>query len=103
MQFDRRGGCLTDVGVFHESIEGGCASCSHRIDPNQFVTARLLVDTRRDAVVVPSAAVRRGPTSMFVCVVKVVDKEATAEFRVAHHESSKRNALPCRDWTCDMI
>ena len=49
--------------------------------PNQFVNARLLVDTRRDAVVVPSAAVQRGPASMFVYVVKVVDKEATVELR----------------------
>lgn len=49
--------------------------------PNQFVNARLLVDTRRDAIVVPSAAVQRGPASMFVYVVKVVDKEATVELR----------------------
>ena len=37
--------------------------------PNQFVNARLLVDTKRDAIVVPSAAVQRGPTSTFVYVV----------------------------------
>ncbi len=38
--------------------------------PNQFVNARLLVDTKRDAVVVPTAAVQRGPSSTFVYVVK---------------------------------
>ena len=38
--------------------------------PNQFVNARLLVDTRQHALVVPSAAVQRGPNSMFVYVVK---------------------------------
>lgn len=43
--------------------------------PNQFVNARLLVDTRRDAIVVPSAAVQRGPTSMYVYVVKAVENE----------------------------
>ena len=37
--------------------------------PNQFVNARLLVDTKRGAVVVPTAAVQRGPASMFVYVV----------------------------------
>ncbi len=38
--------------------------------PNQFVNARLHLDTKRDAIVVPSAAVQRGPTSMFVYVVQ---------------------------------
>lgn len=37
--------------------------------PNQFVNARLLVDTKRDAIVIPSAAVQRGPASTFVYVV----------------------------------
>lgn len=38
--------------------------------PNQFVNARLLVDTRKDAIVVPNAAVQRGPSSYFVYVVQ---------------------------------
>lgn len=38
--------------------------------PNQFVNARLLVDTKKDAIVVPNAAVQRGPTSTFVYVVQ---------------------------------
>jgi multidrug efflux system membrane fusion protein len=38
--------------------------------PNQFVNARLLVDTRRSAVLVPAAAVQRNAQSMFVYVVK---------------------------------
>ncbi len=38
--------------------------------PNQFVNTRLLVDTKQDAIVVPSAAVQRGPGSTFVYVVK---------------------------------
>ena len=38
--------------------------------PNQFVNARLLVETIRDAVVVPRAAVQRGPQSTFVYVVQ---------------------------------
>ncbi|MBS0204497.1 MAG: MdtA/MuxA family multidrug efflux RND transporter periplasmic adaptor subunit [Planctomycetes bacterium] len=38
--------------------------------PNQFVNARLLVDTRRNAIVVPSAAIQTGPNSMFVYVVQ---------------------------------
>jgi len=38
--------------------------------PNQFVNARLLVDTRRGVKVVPTAAIQRGPASMFVYVVR---------------------------------
>jgi len=38
--------------------------------PNQFVNARLLVDTRQNAVIVPAAAIQRGPQSTFVYVVR---------------------------------
>jgi len=38
--------------------------------PNQFVNARLLVETRRDSVVVPAAAIQRGSQGTFVYVVK---------------------------------
>ncbi len=46
--------------------------------PNQFVNARLLVETRPNAVVVPSAAVQRGPSSPFVYVVQA---DETVELR----------------------
>lgn len=46
--------------------------------PNQFVHARLLVDVNRDAIVVPAAAIQRGPSSTFVYVVK---PDETVEFR----------------------
>lgn len=37
--------------------------------PNQFVNARLLVDTVSDAVLVPAAAIQRSPQSAFVWLV----------------------------------
>jgi membrane fusion protein, multidrug efflux system len=37
--------------------------------PNQFVNARLLVNTIRQAIIVPSAAIQRGPQKTFVYVV----------------------------------
>jgi membrane fusion protein, multidrug efflux system len=37
--------------------------------PNQFVNARLLLDVKRGATLVPSAAVQRGPKGTFVYVV----------------------------------
>jgi multidrug efflux system membrane fusion protein len=38
--------------------------------PNQFVNARLLLDTRRGVTIIPSVAVQRGPQGTFVYVVK---------------------------------
>lgn len=38
--------------------------------PNQFVNARLLVEVRRNSVIVPSSAIQRGPQGTFLYVVK---------------------------------
>lgn len=46
--------------------------------PNQFVNARLLVDTRKKAITAPTAAIQRGPDSAFVYVVK---DDSTVELR----------------------
>ncbi|MGZ6220969.1 MAG: MdtA/MuxA family multidrug efflux RND transporter periplasmic adaptor subunit [Syntrophales bacterium] len=52
------------------------ANEKNELFPNQFVNARLLVDVRRDATVVPSPAIQRGPQGTFVYVVKA-DRTAT--------------------------
>ncbi len=41
--------------------------------PNQFVNVRLLVDTRRDAIAIPTAAAQQGSAGAFVFVVKSDD------------------------------
>lgn len=41
--------------------------------PNQFVNARLLIDTLKDATVIPTAAVQRGQPGTFVYVIKPDD------------------------------
>jgi multidrug efflux system membrane fusion protein len=41
-----------------------------RLWPGQFVNVRLLVDTLRDVVVLPTAAVQRGPNGLFVFVIR---------------------------------
>src|SRR5436190_615607 len=46
--------------------------------PNQFVNARMLLDTRRGATLVPNAAVVRGGQGTFVYVIK---EERTVELR----------------------
>jgi multidrug efflux system membrane fusion protein len=43
---------------------------AHELFPNQFVNARLLIDLKRGTIIVPSAAIQRGPQSAFVYVVK---------------------------------
>jgi membrane fusion protein, multidrug efflux system len=42
----------------------------HMLFPNQFVNARLLLDTERGATVVPTAAIQRSPQGTFVYLVK---------------------------------
>jgi multidrug efflux system membrane fusion protein len=37
--------------------------------PNQFVKARLLLNTRKDAIVIPTPSIQRGPKGTFVYVV----------------------------------
>ncbi|HEX4346121.1 MAG TPA: MdtA/MuxA family multidrug efflux RND transporter periplasmic adaptor subunit [Vicinamibacterales bacterium] len=46
------------------------ANKDERLFPNQFVNARLFVDTYRGVVIVPSAAIQRGAQQTFVYVVK---------------------------------
>ncbi len=46
------------------------ANADNALWPGQFVNARLLVDTRRNAVTVPTAAVQHGPAGLYIYVVK---------------------------------
>ena len=46
--------------------------------PNQFVNCRLLLETRKNSTVVPSAAIQRGPQGAYVFIVK---PDKTAEMR----------------------
>jgi multidrug efflux system membrane fusion protein len=46
------------------------ANTNEALFPNQFVNARLLIDTLHNVVVVPSAAVQRGAQATYVFVIK---------------------------------
>ncbi len=48
--------------------------------PNQFVNVRLLLDMRSEAIIVPAAAIQRGPQGTFVYVMKA---DHTVEVRPA--------------------
>jgi membrane fusion protein, multidrug efflux system len=54
------------------------ANNDNALFPNQFVNARLLVDVKRGAVLVPVTAIQRGPETTFVFVV---DKDDTVQTR----------------------
>lgn len=46
------------------------ANADHTLWPGQFINARMLVDTRRDVLTVPSQCIQRGPAGMFVYTVQ---------------------------------
>ena len=69
-QIDPSTGTIRLKGVFPNQ--------DHALFPNQFVNARLLVDTLRASVTVPAAAIQRSPQSTFVYVVK---PDGTVELR----------------------
>jgi len=46
------------------------ANDDERLWPGEFVNARLLLDTRDNALIVPNAAVQRGPNGLFTWVVR---------------------------------
>jgi multidrug efflux system membrane fusion protein len=54
--------------------------------PNQFVKARLLLDTRQGALTVPAVAVQRGPKGTFAYVVGPDQKAAMRSIEVASIE-----------------
>jgi multidrug efflux system membrane fusion protein len=43
---------------------------SNELFPNQFVNARLIIEVKHDALIVPAPAIQRGPQGTFVYVVK---------------------------------
>ncbi|MGE3407156.1 MAG: MdtA/MuxA family multidrug efflux RND transporter periplasmic adaptor subunit [Pirellulales bacterium] len=60
-------------------IKAEFANQDNLLFPNQFVNARLLIETLPDVVVVPTAAVQRGPDGHFVYVLQ---SDSTVEPRM---------------------
>jgi multidrug efflux system membrane fusion protein len=57
--------------------------------PGQFVNVRLLIDTLRQVVVVPTAAVQRGPIGTFVYVVQEDNAAAVRPVTVAQQDETQ--------------
>ncbi|MGI4881276.1 MAG: efflux RND transporter periplasmic adaptor subunit, partial [Janthinobacterium lividum] len=78
---DRDGGATVAQGLFSTldnqidtttgtvKAKARFANTDGALFPNQFVNARLLLDTVKGAVTIPATAVRNGPTGNFVFVV----------------------------------
>ena len=60
--------------------------------PNQFVNIRLLLDVRKNSMIVPSVAVQRGPQGSFVYVVKA-DKTVEARTVTVALTQSNQSAI----------
>lgn len=54
--------------------------------PGQFVNVRMLIDTRRQVVVVPTGAVQRGPSGTFVFILQGEDTVAVRPVTVAQQD-----------------
>jgi len=57
--------------------------------PGQFLNVRLLVDTLKQVVVVPTAAVQRGPAGMFVYVVRDDNTASMRPVTVAQQDETQ--------------
>jgi len=67
-----------DVNTGTVRFKGVFANKDNALFPNQFVNARLLIDVKRGVILVPTAAVQRGPESVFVYVIT---PDSTVEVR----------------------
>jgi multidrug efflux system membrane fusion protein len=61
---------LIDITTGTVKLKAKFANSDMALFPNQFVNARMLLDTRRGAVTIPSAALQRGSQGSFVYVIK---------------------------------
>jgi multidrug efflux system membrane fusion protein len=59
--------------------------------PNEFVSSRLLIDTRKNVVLVPTAAVQHGPDSTFAFVLKL-NKDAKSKSGASANTETKPTA-----------
>ena len=57
--------------------------------PGQFVNVRLLIDTLKQVVVIPTGAVQRGPTGTFVYVIKDDDSAAMRLIQVQKQDETQ--------------
>jgi multidrug efflux system membrane fusion protein len=67
-------------------LKGEFPNAQLQLWPGQFVNVRLLVETLKDVVVVPTGAVQRGPRGTFVYVVKDDNTAAMRPVTIDHQD-----------------
>ncbi|MDX5372487.1 MAG: MdtA/MuxA family multidrug efflux RND transporter periplasmic adaptor subunit [Pseudomonadaceae bacterium] len=72
-----------DVATGTVKLKARFANAGEGLFPNQFVNVRLRVETRRQATLIPSAAVQYGARGTFVFVVGQDDKVQLRDVRIA--------------------
>jgi multidrug efflux system membrane fusion protein len=60
-----------------------------RLWPGQFVNVRLLIDTLRNVVTIPTGAVQRGPNGTFVYVVNADNTAAIRQIKVQKQDETQ--------------
>jgi multidrug efflux system membrane fusion protein len=65
----------------------------HALWPGQFVDVRLLVETRHNAITVPSAAVQLGPQGVYAYVIQAGDKVQMVPIKVSPANAGGPEAL----------
>ena len=61
---------LIDQSTATYRLKAMFANADEKLWPGEFVNARLLLEIRKDVVVIPPLAVQRGPHGLFTWVVK---------------------------------
>jgi membrane fusion protein, multidrug efflux system len=64
-----------------------------KLFPNQFVNARLLVDTLRDAIVIPSSAILHGAPGTYVYVVKADNTVAVRKVTLGPAQGERQSII----------
>lgn len=59
-----------DLATGTVKLKAQFANSDHRLFPNQFVNARMLLEVKRDVAIIPAAAVQRGTLGSFVYAVQ---------------------------------
>jgi multidrug efflux system membrane fusion protein len=70
---------------------------AHPLFPNQFVNARLLIEVRKDVILVPVAAVQQSPAAKFVYAVKGSGQEREVEQRTVKTGPSEGEDIVVED------
>jgi multidrug efflux system membrane fusion protein len=77
----------TTTGTF--KLRAGFTNDDGALFPNQFVNARLLVDTLTGAVVVPTPAIQLGPNGNFAYVVKDDDTVSVRSVKIGPADAGR--------------